>query len=118
MAGQVCELNSRILKPEGSLPASAGRSSTPRIEAVHTRTKLAARPGSPSLFFEVIETVTTRDESFEDRDGWGTRRVRPPGPGWRIDHDRERHTRWFRRRPVVWPRSPSIVPSITPGRRR
>lgn len=46
----------------------------------------------PSLFFELIEVTTTRDAVFEDRDGaWGTRRARPPGPGWRIAHDRERH---------------------------
>ena len=30
----------------------------------------AVRPSQPpSLFFELIETVTTRDEPFEDRDG-------------------------------------------------
>ena len=65
------------------------------------------RPQSPSLFFEVIETVTTRDVPFEDRDGsWGTSIVRPSGPGWRIaDARRERHTKWVRRRPVVSPRS-------------
>jgi hypothetical protein len=66
------------------------------------------------LFFEVIETVTTRDAAFEDSDGsWGTSIVRPNGPGWRIaDVRRERHTKWVRRRPV------SIVPSKTSGRRR
>jgi hypothetical protein len=61
------------------------------------------RPESPSLFFELIETVTTRDAAFEDRDGsWGTSIVRPSGPGWRIaDARRERHTKWVRRRPVI-----------------
>ena len=66
------------------------------------------RPEFPSLLFEVIEVTTTRDAPFEDRDGsWGTSIVRPNGPGWRIAHHRERHTRWIRRRPVVWPRSRS-----------
>ena len=73
-------------------------------------------PQPPSLFFEIVETITTRDEPFEGRDGsWGTSIVRPSGPGWRIaDARRERHTKWVRR-PVVWKRSPSIVPSNNAG---
>lgn len=58
----------------------------------------------PGLFLEIVESITTRDVSFEDNDGaWGTRRMRPPGAGWRIDHDHERRTRWIRRRAVPRP---------------
>jgi hypothetical protein len=66
------------------------------------------QPQPAVLFFEVIETVTTRDAAFESRDGsWGTSIVRPNGPGWRIaDARRERHTKWIRRRPVVVPSKP------------
>ena len=72
-------------------------------------------PGQPELFADLVETVVTRDEPFDDEHGgWGTRRVPPSGKGWRIDRDRERATRWVRRTGVPWVRSPSI----TPGRRR
>jgi hypothetical protein len=44
-----------------------------------------------------VEEVTTRDAPFEDRfGGWGTRRVRPAGDGWRIAGERERATTWVR----------------------
>jgi hypothetical protein len=53
----------------------------------------------PSL--DVVEVATTRDEAFVDPDGaFGTRRVRPPGAGWEVAHDRERRTVWWRRRKV------------------
>ena len=48
--------------------------------------------------FREIEIRRTRDIVIETIDGaWETRRTRPPGPGWRILHDRgERHTTWAR----------------------
>jgi len=67
---------------------------------------------SLSLFLEAVETTTTRDVPFEDRDGaWGTSIVRPSGPGWRVvDTRHDRHTKWVRRR--------LIVPSKARGGRR
>jgi hypothetical protein len=56
------------------------------------------------LFAEIVESLRERDQPFVETDGaWGSRRVRPDGPGWRILHDRERHTTWTRRKPVVSP---------------
>lgn len=59
----------------------------------------------PRLFTELLETVTTRDEPFENSDGaWGMRVVRPNGKGWRVsDYTCDRKTRWLRRRPIIWP---------------
>lgn len=59
----------------------------------------------PALFGELIESIITRDAPFEDRDGaWGSRISR----GWRvIDAHRERHTKWTRRTPIIWPVRPS-----------
>jgi hypothetical protein len=61
------------------------------------------RPDQPELFAEVVETVRTRDRFLEYSDGSSaTYRVKPPGAGWFILRDRERHTVWTRRRPVIW----------------
>ena len=50
----------------------------------------------------VIETIRTPDRVIESTDGgWATYRVQPPGAGWRILLDRERHTVWTRRVPAV-----------------
>ena len=60
----------------------------------------------------MIETVRTRDITVHFPDGsTETRRARPPGDGWRILRDRERHTIWTRRTPVVRPtvREPSVA---------
>lgn len=63
----------------------------------------------PQLFTELIESLTTCDQPFEDADGsWGSRVTRPPGKGWRIvDFSHDRKTRWMRRVPVLWPVRPS-----------
>jgi hypothetical protein len=55
----------------------------------------------PPPFIEVIETAETRDESFCDREGWGTRPKPPPGGGWRLaDFSDEKRTTWTRTRLV------------------
>jgi hypothetical protein len=60
------------------------------------------RLDQPELFAELVETVRTRDRTDEcDNGASATYRVRPPGVGWRILHDRERATVWTRRKPVV-----------------
>lgn len=47
--------------------------------------------------FHGIQRVTTNDRTIEEPDGsWWTERRRPPGPGWEIERDRERHTVWRR----------------------
>ncbi|ULR46106.1 hypothetical protein [Rhizobium sp. K102] len=58
----------------------------------------------PRLFAEIIETITTRDQSFEDIDGgWGSKVTRPSGQGWRVaDYSDDRKTHWMRRRPISW----------------
>jgi hypothetical protein len=54
-------------------------------------------------FVEVIETITTLDRLFTDREGaWGSFIVRPSGQGWRGHEARsDRRTVWERRRFVV-----------------
>lgn len=68
------------------------------------------------FFADVIEVRVTRDTPFENDDGtWGSMITPPPGRGWvPIDSHRERHTKWQRRTPVVWP----ILPSSDGWRRR
>ena len=52
----------------------------------------------------MIETVRTRDITVHFPDGsTETRRARPPGDGWAILRNRERHTLWSCRRPVLHP---------------
>ena len=47
--------------------------------------------------FSAIERVITRDQVVEEPDGsWWSGPRRPPGPGWEIEKDRERHTVWRR----------------------
>jgi hypothetical protein len=59
------------------------------------------RPNQLQLFDELVETETTRDRV----DDAGTFIQRPVGRGWRVlNADRERHTAWMRRRPIVLPR--------------
>ena len=56
-----------------------------------------ARRDQLTLFAELVETETTRDRVTDA----GVFRP-PPGAGWRVSNaDRERHTAWMRRRPVV-----------------
>jgi hypothetical protein len=53
-----------------------------------------------TLFFELTETVVTRDHVSDA----GVFIRSPPGKGWRVSNaDRERHTAWMRRRPIVRP---------------
>jgi hypothetical protein len=50
---------------------------------------------------EVIETVVTRDHVDDN----GVFLRPPPGHGWRVlNADRQRHTTWQRRKPVLLPR--------------
>ena len=52
----------------------------------------------------VIETTRTPDRVTEYAGGgWAIYRVKPPGDGWAILRDRERHTTWIRRTPMVHP---------------
>jgi hypothetical protein len=54
-----------------------------------------------NLFFELVETRTTRDLVTDDA-VWIRR---PPGRGCRVlDAHRERQTKWQRRRPILLPR--------------
>jgi hypothetical protein len=53
----------------------------------------------PPLFVELVEAAETRDEWFDDPQGWGTKPKPPSGQGWRIaDYSHEKRTRWERRR--------------------
>ena len=50
----------------------------------------------------MIETIRTRDITVHFPDGsTETRRACPPGEGWAILRDCERHTIWTRRMPAV-----------------
>jgi hypothetical protein len=61
---------------------------------------MRAHTDPPGL--ELIETVRTPDRVIERSDGRSaTYRVRPPGAGWFVLRDRERHTVWTRHTPVV-----------------
>ncbi|MET4513726.1 hypothetical protein [Bradyrhizobium sp. I1.7.5] len=52
----------------------------------------------PGLFFELVETIVTRDRVTVD----AVLIAPPPGRGWRVhDAHRERHTTWTRRRPII-----------------
>jgi hypothetical protein len=66
--------------------------------------RIRAKSIQPALFFEFVESITTRDEPFAD----GTRVVPPSGDGWCIaDYGDEHATTWQRSRLIpAWGRSP------------
>jgi hypothetical protein len=74
------------------------------------RAPLPPDPRQGRLFVEVVETVASGPDPFDDN--WshvsaGGRLVRPPGNGWRVIGF-DRWTRWMRRRPIVVPQASMV----------